>query len=89
MGEYDAFKNALMDVCEVGDEKDRIWKEDLVEALRSSLSRGLSWVKILPEIKRLGYVDWDQERARRRNGDGGTCKGAIVGLRWTHTGCSL
>ncbi len=85
VGEYDAFKNALMDVCEVGSESDRIWKEDLVEALRGSLSRGLSWVKILPEIKRLGYVYRDQERARRRNGDGGTCKGAIVGLRWTQS----
>ncbi len=81
--EYDAFKTALFDVCEVGAAGDSIWKDDLVEALKPLLGRHWVWTKVLPEIKRLGYAYRPHERARPRDEAASLkMKGAVIGLRW-------
>lgn len=71
----------MLDVCEEGTDEDRVWKDDLVEALRSSLGRQLPWTRVLSEIKRLGYTYERQWRVLARH-NGQSEKGAIIGLRW-------
>lgn len=80
--EYDAFKTSLFDVCEPGTAQDRVWKDDIVDALKGSLGRGWTWTKVLPEIKRLGYIYKPLERVRPRNGGMESMRGVVVGLRW-------
>lgn len=82
--EYDTFKSALLDVCDVGGANDRVWKDDLLEALRGKLGRQLTWVTVLQEIKRLGHTYSRQERPAPKAG-GPSCQGVVIGIKWKPT----
>lgn len=85
MDQYDAFQTALYEVCEQTTEEHRVWKDDLVEALKPKLGQAIKWEKhVLPEIKRLGLHYIPTVRVERRHPDhtSDNPRGAILGLKW-------
>ncbi len=85
MDQYDAFQTALYEVCEQASEEHRVWKDDLVEALKPKLGQTIKWEKhVLPEIKRLGLLYIPTVRVERRHTDhtSDNPRGAILGLKW-------